>query len=134
MCSCVSMVYMTGSILNADFIVTAAHCVWTGSGKLADLSTIVVHAGDRDQTNPNEPGEQTRTLAQIFSYPGYPTDDLNNIAVLKLSAPLVLSTRAYIHMDVRMHGGACVYVHARLPAVVAQMHKLRGFAFHQLGG
>lgn len=52
---------------------------------------MTVHAGDHDISQTNEPGEQTRSVEAIFSYPGYPSDSSNDIALLKLSSPLVLN-------------------------------------------
>ena len=79
-----------GTILSANIVVTAAHCVWT-DGTMMSTSQITVHAGNHDSWENNEPGEQTRGVEAIFSYPGYPADSSNDIALFKLSSPLVLN-------------------------------------------
>ncbi len=73
-----------GSVLNANWILTANHCV-DGGG------TIRVAAGSTTLSGMSSTG-QIRTVAQIVRYPGYSTPELGkDVALLRLSSPLDLS-------------------------------------------
>jgi trypsin len=75
-----------GSIVNSQWIVTAAHC----SEYAANRYTIV--AGDHI-LNQNEGSEQSRTVAQIIRHPNYNANTYaNDIAVMRLSSPFTLGT------------------------------------------
>jgi trypsin len=76
-----------GSILNERWVVTAAHCV--DGARTRNLRVV---AGDHNR-NVNEGVEQTVTLARIVEHPNYnPSTSENDIALLELSSPLILSS------------------------------------------
>ena len=76
-----------GSILAARWVVTAAHCV-DGSS----LSSLRVVAGEH-RLNRLENIEQFMNLSRIIVHPAYnPSTSENDIALLELSAPLILSS------------------------------------------
>lgn len=75
-----------GSILNERWVVTAAHCV--DGARTRNLRVV---AGDHHRTQ-NEGVEQTVGLARIVEHPAYdPFTSENDIALLELSSPLILS-------------------------------------------
>lgn len=77
-----------GSILSERWAVTAAHCV---EGEMA--STLRVVAGDHS-LSVSEGVEQVAGVSRVVIHPGYDTDTLeNDIALLELSTPLILSAR-----------------------------------------
>lgn len=83
-----------GTILNANFVVTAAHCLYDADGNAISHRTMYVNAGDHDSYVDNEPGEQQRSVAAIYKHEGYdPTGFTDDIAIFKLQAPLVLSSK-----------------------------------------
>jgi trypsin len=74
-----------GSILNERWVVTAGHCV-KGGGKL-----LRVVAGDHDRTV-DEGVEQFVGVSRVILHPDYRAKTFeNDIALLELSAPLILS-------------------------------------------
>jgi secreted trypsin-like serine protease len=74
-----------GSILSATWVVTAAHCV-DGTAP----SSLRVVTGDHRRLR-DEGIEQFASLAQIVVHPDYdPFTSENDIALLELSAPLIL--------------------------------------------
>jgi trypsin len=75
-----------GSILNERWVVTAAHCV--DGARTRNLRVV---AGDHNRTV-NEGVEQTVNLSRIVEHPNYNAQTSeNDIALLELSTPLVLS-------------------------------------------
>ncbi len=68
-----------GSIINCEWVVTAAHCV------SSNPSGVVVHAGATDQTN-NNLGQRI-AVDQIIVHPNYITLH-NDVALLHLATPL----------------------------------------------
>lgn len=78
--------YCGGSVVNANWIVTAAHC------SVASISGYTVVAGEHN-LNQNEGTEQSRTVAQIIRHPNYNANTLaNDIAVWRLSSALTLNS------------------------------------------
>jgi secreted trypsin-like serine protease len=74
-----------GSILNANWILTAQHCV-TGS------SLPQVLAGSTSRTSTSSPA-QLRSVAEIVRYPGYvDANKGKDVALLRLSTALSLNT------------------------------------------
>jgi len=71
--------YCGGSIVNANWMVTAAHC------SVASISGYEVVAGEH-RLNQNEGSEQTRSVAQIIRHPNYNSNTLaNDIAVWRVN-------------------------------------------------
>jgi secreted trypsin-like serine protease len=76
-----------GSILAARWVVTAAHCV---DG--ASLSSMRIVAGEH-RLNRLENIEQFMSLSRVIVHPAYnPSTSENDIALLELSTPLILSS------------------------------------------
>jgi len=78
--------YCGGSIINNNWIVTAAHC------SVASISGYTVVAGQH-RLNVNEGTEQERSVAQIVVHPDYSgfPQYYNDIAVWRLNAPLTFN-------------------------------------------
>jgi len=76
--------YCGGSIVNANYIVTAAHCAQ------ASASGYTIVAGEHN-LNSNEGSEQSRTVAQIKNHPSYNGNTLaNDIALMRVNSPFTL--------------------------------------------
>jgi trypsin len=76
-----------GSIVNANFIVDAAHCVIGASA-----SSFRVVAGEHDLTVTSG-FEQNRSVKKVTMHPEYNTNTFeNDVAVLQLSTPLDLTS------------------------------------------
>ncbi len=72
-----------GTIIAADWVLTAAHCVDTST-----INQLDIVAGVHDLSNPG-PNIQRRTLSQIIVHPGWDDDTFDNdIALLRLSSPI----------------------------------------------
>src|SRR3954468_19776970 len=77
-------VFCGGTIRDASHVITAAHCV---AGQ--DAGAIAVVAGVTSRTDAS--GAQPRTVASISASPLYGASSGHDLAVLTLSAPLVLN-------------------------------------------
>ncbi|CAL8102753.1 unnamed protein product [Orchesella dallaii] len=78
--------YCGGSIVNANYIVTAAHCA------VASVAGYTLVAGEHN-LNSNEGTEQSRTVASIVRHPNYNANTMaNDIAVMRVSSPFTLNT------------------------------------------
>ncbi len=87
-----------GSIIDEEWILTAAHCVVN-----VDESQLSIHAGSTDQTNNNV--GQIISVDEKIIHPNYApadgsvipiTPDQNDLALLKLSSPLVLNDNVQV--------------------------------------
>lgn len=78
-----------GSIIDPEWVLTAAHCVSSSNGSPSSPSSMRVKAG---VTNKNATG-QLRNVSQIIIAPGWngDTTDGHDAALLHLSSPLDLS-------------------------------------------
>jgi len=77
--------YCGGSIVNANWIVTAAHC------SVATIAGYEVVAGEH-RLNQNEGSEQSRTVAQIIRHPQYNSNTLSSdVAVWRMSSPFTFN-------------------------------------------
>ena len=83
-----------GSIIKAQYILTAAHCV-TDYGVPIAASQITVYAGLHDQQQLTATRVQRRTGSQLFVHGAYDssTEDYD-IAIIKLNSPLTIN--AYV--------------------------------------
>uniref|UniRef100_T1GPE0 Peptidase S1 domain-containing protein n=1 Tax=Megaselia scalaris TaxID=36166 RepID=T1GPE0_MEGSC len=73
------------SILSADWVVTAGHCVYDATNVNVVAGTISV--------NPFDSTAQIRSVAQIINHPQYNPNspNYNDISLLRLSSPLSLN-------------------------------------------
>lgn len=77
--------YCGGVIVNANWIVTAAHC------STASVGGYTVVAGEHN-LNSNEGSEQRKTVSQIVRHPNYNTNNLSNdIAVWRVNSPFTFN-------------------------------------------
>src|ERR1700722_9790802 len=85
----------TGSVLDASSILTAAHCLYTPTGTLAQPAQVTVEAGVSNYSAPaSTDAEQDRVVTSFRVHPAYAVQDEggpDDLAVLTLSAPLDLS-------------------------------------------
>ncbi|XP_054903962.1 chymotrypsin-like protease CTRL-1 [Poeciliopsis prolifica] len=75
-----------GSLINKDWVVTAAHCqVWPSDHR--------VILGEHDRLSNSEP-IQIRTISKVITHPSFNSKTLNfDIQLLKLSSPAVFDSR-----------------------------------------
>ena len=78
-----------GSLISAEWVVTAAHCVYDDNNHLVAPSTVQVVAGRR-QLSANE--GQRFNVSQIIPHPNYAVTGEEDIALLHLSSPAVLNS------------------------------------------
>ncbi|MEZ4831027.1 MAG: trypsin-like serine protease [Caldilineaceae bacterium] len=77
-----------GSLISADWVVTAGHCVFDASDNLFPPGEITVVLGEYNY-NANDGTEQQRSVAQVIPHPSYnPNGSDNDIALLRLSSPV----------------------------------------------
>jgi len=79
-----------GTLIAADWVVTAAHCVYD-NGELFAPTSVSVKLGEYDRTV-RETSEQTRSVSQIIAHEEYDERNNNNdIALLQLSSPAIMN-------------------------------------------
>ncbi|NWT16889.1 ACRO protein, partial [Vireo altiloquus] len=81
-----------GSLINTQWVLTAAHCF----DQISNVSMMYVLIGGTQLTQPG-PGAQMRSVRQVLYHPYYNPDDMSyDIAVLELDHPVQCSP--YIQM------------------------------------
>lgn len=82
-----------GSLIGAEWVITAAHCVYDGNGNLFNPTSVSVRLGEHD-LSVTEGSEQARGVIEIIAHDDYDswTND-NDIALLRLASPVVLNER-----------------------------------------
>jgi hypothetical protein len=92
-----------GSLVAAQWVVTAAHCVYNNGVTTANSTAIL---GDHDRTV-TESSEQSRGVIQIIIHPNYNSNTSDSdIALLKLASPVTLNTRVALVPMVTSTDGA----------------------------
>ncbi|HRW09210.1 MAG TPA: serine protease [Caldilineaceae bacterium] len=80
-----------GTLVAANWVVTAAHCVYDDAGNLFSPSAVTVKLGEYDRTV-SETSEQIYTVSQVIAHEQYDEWTNNNdIALLQLTAPAQLN-------------------------------------------
>lgn len=89
------LVACTGSVIDASHVLTAAHCLYDPSGKLAAPASVAVRAGVSNYVTPAPAdSEQDRSVVSFRIHPGYAFSTsvaADDVAVLALAAPLDLT-------------------------------------------
>lgn len=85
-----------GSLIHAQWVVTAAHCMYDQNGNLFTPGQISVRLG-KYHLYTTDSTEQIRSVAQVIVHPSYnPNTNNNDIALLKLTSPAVLNSTVAI--------------------------------------
>lgn len=78
--------FCSGTLVTNQVVVTAAHCVTTGSGGTSSAGSIAVYVGDDPSV---DLASHVYTVSEVQRHPSYSTSTLyNDIAVLRLSSPI----------------------------------------------
>lgn len=76
-----------GSLLNKEWVVTAAHCVTTRAGASKPIATFRMRAGHKSRSTPG-PQMQQSFVSQVVVHPSYnPRNLTNDVALIRLAAP-----------------------------------------------
>jgi secreted trypsin-like serine protease len=79
-----------GSILSAEFVVTAASCFFNAA---AFTEVFTVQAGVNNIVDPDRTTEQLRSIAHIIIHPSYQSASyVNDVALVRVSLPFELSS------------------------------------------
>ncbi|KAK7084305.1 Transmembrane protease serine 6 [Halocaridina rubra] len=77
-----------GSLINDRYILTAAHCI-----EGMNANDLTIRLGEHQLSTSRETSHVTRSVSRIIGHSQYsPGDELNDIALLKLSSPVKVSS------------------------------------------
>jgi len=80
-----------GSLINRQWVVTAAHCVAPRRGRSKSAQSITIRLGETDRVK-TEGSEKTIRVSQIIYHPDFSWYTLNNdIALVKLKEPVTFT-------------------------------------------
>ncbi|XP_060070187.1 chymotrypsinogen A-like [Ylistrum balloti] len=78
-----------GTLLNANTVLTAAHCTYRGKKK---KFRVVVGEYDRGTNEKDTRGEKKLKVKKIIEHPDYDGDVLHDLAIMKLKKPVTFNT------------------------------------------
>jgi len=81
------------SIINADFILTAAHCVYDDNGGRAIPSNIYMFLGQHDYDYNSQTYDQVVTGVQIYEYNYDASQNINDIAIVRVNQKIQMNSK-----------------------------------------
>lgn len=87
-----------GSLIATQWVITAAHCVVAGDGSISTPSSVKILAGQATLLTTSN--TRAVSVSNIYVHPLYlPSADTDDIALIKLAAPLTLVTGSIQKID-----------------------------------